>query len=849
MQLGSDGKRMSSYQATMEKPKPVRLMALGRPFRLGMLYDLRSHNLISDATLLDNKYLQENVVKTPYRTTNLTFISHDNFHTKANQLILDSNMMLNIICNLVEISGSANYVNDRQRTNHQSRMVLKYLMTTHFEQLSVAHLGREFELQNQDIATHIVTAITHGADAFFIFDRKVGLDENKEEIDAKVSTAVKKLPSWSIDLNGNIVVEEQDKDVVDKLQCTFYGDYNLKQHPSTFQDAVMLYQELPDLLGADGEHAVPKTVWLYPLHLLLDSKPATIIYELPDFLVNQALVITEDLHSSKVKASDLTRSPAFQYFSHLKEQLLKFIEIMDAYENKIRREMAVILLQIRSGQAAAVQELDKIFANVETSPFSQQTLSKWLEDKQDEIEHLDSLVRNINQSTSSSAIEWCSVAEVVNTADLKYILCLSFRLNEEDEPQLREMSNYFDRKGAFLRTEAQKPVSWTKNVPTAAAVTPGSITLQWSNEERGSEGVEKYQIFYQIQGTDEWQGCSTIDSRKIAILGNLPPATSFQFAVQSVDEICLSAFSEISEWITTAPVPELSSQVKTLLKKLKSNKGDDDKDDDERRFVFDIDYLTLAEASAICEALKPVSPKYMAITCKYISMESLERIVDSLKTNMRVEGIGFGKEHYGDEEDNRLIPVCGRNLADALKVNKRIEYLLFTNTGLTDDDFQLITDELKKNETDLKGLYMEKNPLLTSRSARNLRQLVEVTRKLEEIYLSGSNLNDDWAIEIALAMKVNTTVKELSIRDCKIGDESVKLFGEMLEVNRTLKELILGGSQMTNVGLKYLADGLKKNDSTLELLYLGGKQLSKNSEGGKALMEAKSEKLDLEIWV
>ncbi|CAF0864815.1 unnamed protein product [Didymodactylos carnosus] len=137
------------------------------------------------------------------------------------------------------------YVNDRQQTSHQSRTVLKYSTTTHFEQLSVAHLGRDFELQDQDIVTHFVTGITYGADAFFIFNRNVDLSENKEDIDAKVSAAVKKLPSWGIDEN----VEEQEKDVVNKLQCTFYGDYNLKQNPSTFQDAVKLYQQLPDLLG------------------------------------------------------------------------------------------------------------------------------------------------------------------------------------------------------------------------------------------------------------------------------------------------------------------------------------------------------------------------------------------------------------------------------------------------------------------------------------------------------------------------------------------------------------------------------------------------------------------------
>jgi len=40
---------------------PLQLMVLGRPFQLGMLYDIRTDKLISSITLWDPKILQENI--------------------------------------------------------------------------------------------------------------------------------------------------------------------------------------------------------------------------------------------------------------------------------------------------------------------------------------------------------------------------------------------------------------------------------------------------------------------------------------------------------------------------------------------------------------------------------------------------------------------------------------------------------------------------------------------------------------------------------------------------------------------------------------------------------------------
>ncbi|KAJ8362887.1 hypothetical protein SKAU_G00117180 [Synaphobranchus kaupii] len=61
------------------------------------------------------------------------------------------------------------------------------------------------------------------------------------------------------------VLTDKEKKMMEKFCCTFYGDYTLEQNPTSYEEAVLLYKQLPKLLGEDKRKAVPVRVWLYPL--------------------------------------------------------------------------------------------------------------------------------------------------------------------------------------------------------------------------------------------------------------------------------------------------------------------------------------------------------------------------------------------------------------------------------------------------------------------------------------------------------------------------------------------------------------------------------------------------------
>ncbi|CAF5041511.1 unnamed protein product, partial [Rotaria sp. Silwood1] len=237
------------------------MVTLGRPLHLGTLYNMRSDKIITAVTLWDPEILANNTILRKQPFTGFEIIAEDSLQNKAHALGIDASLKLSLLGGLIRVSGSAKYAEDYQRTNHETRLTLKYSTTTHMETLSMKHLGKgnlnHPDLHDIDLATHVVTGVLYGAEAFFIFDRTVSNGESKKEISGSLR-AVFDNPIFKIDGEAKFDLTEQEKKFVDKLRCKFYGDFRLNANPNTFAEAVKTYRQLPSLLGENNENAVPK---------------------------------------------------------------------------------------------------------------------------------------------------------------------------------------------------------------------------------------------------------------------------------------------------------------------------------------------------------------------------------------------------------------------------------------------------------------------------------------------------------------------------------------------------------------------------------------------------------------
>ena len=152
---------------TLEKP------CLGRPFQLGMLYDCRTDSLIPGLTLWGSEVLSTATFKAPLETSDFEVIAEDTLSKKMSCFGVDASLKLSLLSGMVHVGGAAKFLNDRKSPKKNARISLKYKSTTKFEQLTMDHLGNfEYEdVFDKDIATHVVTGIVYGADAFLVFTR------------------------------------------------------------------------------------------------------------------------------------------------------------------------------------------------------------------------------------------------------------------------------------------------------------------------------------------------------------------------------------------------------------------------------------------------------------------------------------------------------------------------------------------------------------------------------------------------------------------------------------------------------------------------------------------------------
>ncbi|XP_039592095.1 neoverrucotoxin subunit beta-like isoform X2 [Polypterus senegalus] len=235
-----------------------------------MLYDCRTDSLISGVTLWDLDNLKKNLNIKPHEKTQFKVITSDSLDEKTSTLNVTASLKASFLCGLIEVDGSAKYLNDTKSSKRQSRVTLHYSTTTRMEQLSMSHLGNQNvdypEVFEQKSATHVVTAVLYGAQAFFVFDQSSSKEEERQEIKGKLALTITKF--ISVKAKGDLKMTDEEKKTTDHLNCTFYGDFALDHNPASFQEAMEIYTELPTKLGKDYELAVPIQVWLYPLKYL-----------------------------------------------------------------------------------------------------------------------------------------------------------------------------------------------------------------------------------------------------------------------------------------------------------------------------------------------------------------------------------------------------------------------------------------------------------------------------------------------------------------------------------------------------------------------------------------------------
>nr|XP_046264508.1 uncharacterized protein LOC124069392 [Scatophagus argus] len=597
----------------------MEVAALGRPFSLGMLYDCRKDSLVPGMTLWDRNDLKKDIGERPQNYNDFEIVASESIEDKSSALNVEASLKASFLSGLVQVGGSAKYLNNHKTSKNQARVTLKYKATTKVQELSMDHLGRgnvkHPYVFDKGLATHVVTAILYGAQAFFVFDREVSDKEDHQDIEGSLKVMIKKIPCLAIEGKGSLKMEDKDKAHVDKFSCSFFGDFSLQKTPTSFEDAIQVYQSLPKLLGANGENAVPVKVWLLPL-TSLDSSAAKLVRQISIRLVQESQSVLEDFSELEMRCNDTLKTTTAQQFPQVGKKIKTFKEMCSEFKLEFQRVLATKLPAIRGG-GEEESVLAEILKKRLSSPFNSKNLNEWMDCKEREIYTLMSFTKML-KNTKILPSQNHLFKDVFNA---EHALCFVFTSLGNAEPYLSALSNYLKEtpkpgdpqyshtqdiekdqwylskevadamrnkaklfsdfaeanmenknikfltagltnetqkgssiylyKDGFSVSENFEPPSKPETV-TASDITHNSVTLKISPPTFGAENITSYSVEYRVSGEDGWHQKTESKAKEITV-SDLSPNTQYMFRCRAVTSVGVGPANEVTGSVKTLP--------------------------------------------------------------------------------------------------------------------------------------------------------------------------------------------------------------------------------------------------------------------------------------------------------
>ncbi|XDV13713.1 hypothetical protein PO909_002070 [Leuciscus waleckii] len=431
--------------------KPMEVTALGRPLFPGMLYDCRSDCFIPGVTLWDKKSLKNDLDNRLQPRTDLKFSTSDTLSSKFSFMDISASLKASFLGGLVEVGGSAKFLRDTKSSNQQSRVTMNYSETTRFEQLTMTQLGKFTypKVFDQKTATHVVTAVLYGAQAFMVFDLTFSDNENKQEIEGDLNVMIKKIPTFSVEGDGAVQMTDEEKKIAESIACTFHGDFHLKKNPNTYMEALDLYKTLPSVLKENSQGAVPIKVWLYPLHLLNDNA-AKLEREISTSLVSNIEDIIEQLEKVERTLNDLSENQMLDFFSDVKKSLHSFKISFSIYKAALQKAVSRVLPAIRGG-GTEEESLANILEIHHNSPFNADMLNKWLNDAKSLLNILSSYIKTLKGIEMEDSV---GLNTILLDPDIDVVVSLTFT-------SLKNEDTYLSALDAFLKSDKFKELDGT----------------------------------------------------------------------------------------------------------------------------------------------------------------------------------------------------------------------------------------------------------------------------------------------------------------------------------------------------------------------------------------------------
>uniref|UniRef100_A0A674AX80 Uncharacterized protein n=1 Tax=Salmo trutta TaxID=8032 RepID=A0A674AX80_SALTR len=291
---------------------------------------------------------------------------------------------------------------------------------------SVSQSVSQSEVFSQGIATHVVTGILYGANAFFVFDREVSSGEDRQDIEGNLKVMFNSIPIIYIEGESALDMKNSSKTKTEKISCGFHGDVILENNPITFEDAMDTYKTLPQKVGEGVPVQHYKSRNYY-------SKT----------LVNYNITALEDLSELEMRCNDAMRSKPIKYFKEIDAKVKTFKKLCST--EHLKTTLAALLPSIRGGEKEE-RVLSDFLKKQQEFRFNSNILSECMDRIEREINVVDRFLSMITEDYSQT----CSIKIVTSKSELdkevlnpkvKRVVCFTFTSLGCEDPVLSALDS------------------------------------------------------------------------------------------------------------------------------------------------------------------------------------------------------------------------------------------------------------------------------------------------------------------------------------------------------------------------------------------------------------------------
>eukprot|EP00559_Dactyliosolen_fragilissimus_P001090 CAMPEP_0184860190 /NCGR_PEP_ID=MMETSP0580-20130426/5136_1 /TAXON_ID=1118495 /ORGANISM="Dactyliosolen fragilissimus" /LENGTH=927 /DNA_ID=CAMNT_0027357217 /DNA_START=110 /DNA_END=2893 /DNA_ORIENTATION=+ len=300
--------------------KIIVLSDLSRHMSLGELFDAR-RDLVVPGKLWDQSFIEEYTYETDATFSNIDLSLSDNLRDRLEKLDIGVEAAFDYTKSSLSISvdGSFKYLSNKKTTNNSVRYSVIFKTRTKRTSLDVfngnmlANTNRHFfskqdecDASDCNLATHVVSSITWGANVVASYENTYNTIEDKNVIEAYLKGALTlKNDSIKASVDGTLITEELIDELDNKTTVQIFGDVKMTEKiPTKPSEALDFIERLPTLTDTAVGIGVPMEITLTPL-VWIDSNAAKLTRQIGNDRIEKALEIYEALEESEARINDL----------------------------------------------------------------------------------------------------------------------------------------------------------------------------------------------------------------------------------------------------------------------------------------------------------------------------------------------------------------------------------------------------------------------------------------------------------------------------------------------------------------------------------------------------------------